>query len=419
MIRSSVRAVLWGVLVLPLAACASAAPPIAGTVQVDTVTLAAPLLPPAAAPGMLPSPAPSSAAAPGVSGVSGASDPSVAGTASGTGAPTAGVGAPLAAPVRVVQAVGPGTHVAVGDTVARVDDSAVTAALRLARSDAAVARSLVTSLESRRQDVATTRRDLTDQRATLDATIAQLTATRSRLAEQLAAFRAITAPTARQAAPTPTSPDPPSGAAAQPRSPAADPVTALAALAAGLQRLDTGLAQARTARARLDAADARLVDAEHQLDNATELARLATDGSDAAVRLAEEAVRATTVTTPVAGTVTHSATVGDVLAAGATLVDLRPDGASTVTAWVTPAAAQDLCAGTPATVRADWLAGTRAATVTVVGDRAELPPSSYAGEDIHLTRAVALRLTAEGDALPAGAPLDLVLGRCPTTPKDR
>jgi hypothetical protein len=53
------------------------------------------------------------------------------------------------------------------------------------------------------------------------------------------------------------------------------------------------------------------------------------------------------------------------------------------------------------------------AEVTLVGDRADYPPTSFATDEVHLTRAVPVRLTLTGlvgqprPSLPPGAPVDI------------
>ena len=62
------------------------------------------------------------------------------------------------------------------------------------------------------------------------------------------------------------------------------------------------------------------------------------------------------------------------------------------------------------------------ARLTRIGTRADYPPTSVATEEIHLTRAVEVQLTAT-DQLPAGMPVELTIKSCrpavATTDTDR
>lgn len=391
-----------GLVPVALTACTPAPATLAGTVLDQPVLLVAPQLPVPAVntdAGFAPTASPSAALPSGT--------PAVPVPSAATAATTY---------VRVDSSARTGDRVAAGDVVVRLDDRAAVAAVAAARADADVARAQADALVARGNDARSRRSDLRANRAEVDTAIADLTATRDRLAAQL--DRARTAAAGRTDA-TRSAPAAASAPSAGPVASGATPAALVRQLATALTAVDTGLANARSARSRLDSADATLTDAIRQLGDAAELARLAADGSDVAVRLTEEQAGRTTITSPVAGVVTTSVAAGDVVAAGATLVAVRPDGQSTVTTWVSPAGAAGLCAGTGATVSADWLPGNRHATVTAIGARAEYPETSYAGSDVHLTRAVPVRLSVDGDALPPGAPLDLTLDSCPSSPKDR
>ena len=112
------------------------------------------------------------------------------------------------------------------------------------------------------------------------------------------------------------------------------------------------------------------------------------------------------------------ATVGEVVAEGATLATIRERASTTLTTWVSPVQLSQICLGSQASVQADWMAaGQRlGAVVTLIGDRADYPPTSFATDEVHLTRAVPVRLTLsrssdQPQSLPAGAPVDIQILR--------
>lgn len=170
-----------------------------------------------------------------------------------------------------------------------------------------------------------------------------------------------------------------------------------------IARLDPREAEARLAAARADA-DA--------LGNRT---------GDLRVEAAEVALSKTTLTAPADGIITRALPVGSAAAPGATIVELRT-GPTEVETWASPTEAAALCVGTPATITADWLSEGRPAEIVFLSNDATYPPTSYAGTDVHLTRAVRVLVRVTDPAarppLHAGAPVDLSFGPCPDQ-KDR
>jgi hypothetical protein len=70
------------------------------------------------------------------------------------------------------------------------------------------------------------------------------------------------------------------------------------------------------------------------------------------------------------------------------------------------------------------------AEITLIGDRADYPPTSFATDEVHLTRAVPVRLTltrssGQPQPLPPGAPVDIEIvpaandGNCSTAATSR
>jgi hypothetical protein len=106
--------------------------------------------------------------------------------------------------------------------------------------------------------------------------------------------------------------------------------------------------------------------------------------------------------------------LGDHLAAGASVVGIRPDGPSQVTAWLSPAQAAQVCRGDAARIRGDWMpagAGV-AASLTRLADSYQYPPTDVTTDEIHLTRALEVEFTATTEQLPAGVPVDITITGC-------
>ena len=140
------------------------------------------------------------------------------------------------------------------------------------------------------------------------------------------------------------------------------------------------------------------------------------DGAKVGVQVAEYQRELAVLRSPVDGTVVSVASVGDVLAPGATVAEIRRDGPPRVTTWLAPEELRAIGVGTEAEVRADWFpAGLGrepiSGRVTNVSTQAEYPPTSFATSEIHLTRAIRVETTlsdtAEQPALPPGTPVDV------------
>lgn len=195
---------------------------------------------------------------------------------------------------------------------------------------------------------------------------------------------------------------------------------ALGALNAGLAQITTGLSKARQGVAGIDAGLSRVREARRSLRHTRALARTGVDAAAVRQRTAQLAAAQAQVSSPVDGIVVETSHPGEVLATGATLVTIRADAAPTITTWVPPEQLDRVCVGGPVSVHGDWMtAGSQApGAVTWIGDSAEYPPSRLSSDQVHLTRAVPVRVTAEGGsdrpALPPGAPVDVRFGSCPS-----
>lgn len=184
----------------------------------------------------------------------------------------------------------------------------------------------------------------------------------------------------------------------------------LAQIATGVSTIDQKTQQARNGLASIDDGLSQLSDARTQLVNTQDLATVAIASYDVAVDQAQQQRDLATVTATSAGFVVSGPRVGDVVLPGTPLVRIREDQPSTVTAWLAPDDAARLCTGDAARIATD--ADTSLdATLTRIGVEVAYPPSFVATDRTHLTRAVAITVTASG-TLPPGWPVDLRLTPC-------
>ncbi len=381
------------------------------------------------------------------------------------GAPAAVATTGLGSVVRVSSTtVREGTPVVAGQTIAILDDQILAAQVRAARAAVQTAEAQLPVLDDRLAELDDKRAELaakdrtlaealatiTSTRATMTGNQAQLTANRATATAQRKALAANRATLATQQATLtallatlPTDPSVP----LPPGTPARAQVQAqLAAVAAGLAQADAGLAQLdagldqmsaglaqltsglaqldakttqiRTGRAAIADGRAALADARSGLLGVRELARIGADTAHVAVGVAEQQQTLTVVTSPVTGVVVAAARPGDLLAAGAVLATIRPDGPARAVGWIPATGQASECLGARATIHGDWmLPGTElAATVTSIGDRADYPPSSHATDEVHLLRALPIEVTATQGSLPPGVPVDLWLDGCRSGP---
>jgi multidrug efflux pump subunit AcrA (membrane-fusion protein) len=411
---------------------------VSGRVVDETVAIGAPALPP---------PAPTIGASSGAG--AGAVSASGANGASGsqrsrlsTAAAVAGLGQAMR--VKAVD-VEVGDTVKAGQIVARLDDAALRAQVSAAIAARHTAQAQIDVLGARLDDLADTKATIVENRATATSAIANLTATRADLVSKLAAARVQLAnlqATQRQldalrrqmsqgppagvppgvpgggsgaATGTPPGGTPPAGQLPDPARIAAG----IAQLQAGISQLesaiaqiDSGLGQARAGVSKLDSASATVADARTSLRGARRVARAALAGRSAAIGLARAQRDLAVLRTPVAGVVTQAAQPGEVVTTGQPVVTVRPSGAAAVDVWVAPADAARLEVGGGATAAIDSRPGeTFPATISAIGPRAIYPPSWFATSEVHMTRAIPVRITLDDVAvkLPAGTPADVRL----------
>ena len=180
-----------------------------------------------------------------------------------------------------------------------------------------------------------------------------------------------------------------------------------------IRQIGEGLAEARTQRTKLRKARSKIIDARAELRRTRKLAVVAADAATVGVDLAENQRLLSTVTAPASGLVVEVATVGEVVATGATIATIRQGSTTSLTTWLAPAQVAQICLGSQASVHADWMTGQAlAATITLIGDRADYPPTAFATDEVHLTRAIPVRLTqtrasGQPQPLPPGAPVDI------------
>jgi multidrug resistance efflux pump len=320
-----------------------------------------------------------------------------------------------------------GDTVRAGQELARIDDAVLVAQVDAAKADQKVAHAQVDVLTSAiaktyesAADVADARSDVKDAISTLKSTRAKLLSTRSQLKKtrtqlvtKLAAAEKLLANYPPVPVPGVPSKQELTAAIAQLRAGIAKIDAGLATIAKALPKLSAGLKKADDGLVKLADADAKITDARRQLVDARELARIAATASAIPVSLAELQKTLAVVTSPVDGTVLSIAAAGDQLASGATLARIRTDEPSKVTAWLADDQLARVCEGDAATLAGDWMpAGTTmGATLTRIGTDYTYPPSNTTTDEVHLTRAVEVQLTATG-TLPAGVPVELTISGC-------
>lgn len=335
----------------------------------------------------------------------------------------------LGATVRLASVtVREGDVVSAGQVVASVDDGTLKAEVEVAKADQKAAKAQVQVLGAAISETYDKAADIKDAQQKVDDAIAKATKVKRQLAEALPKLRKVRRqlvaklvaaefllnhypPTPPPDLPTPEQLE---AAIAQLKAGIRTVDANIAKIRKAQPKLDAGLKKAREARKKLDKAADKIVDVRGTLEDAKELAEISADASGIPVELARVQLDLTELTAPVAGVVTRAAKAGDVLSPGASVVDIRPDGPSTVTAWLSPAQAAQVCVGDAATISGDWMPpGTSVdASLTRLGTRYEYPPSDVTTDEIHLTRALEVRISATTEQLPAGVPVDITITGC-------
>ena len=353
-----------------------------------------------------------------------------------------------------------GDQVKAGDVLVRFDDAALAVNVSVARADLAVAKTQVGVIDSAVRTTRDKEADLADKRVEVLDGIAKATKVRTQLTGKLTqarkaakalprqlakvqkALRTVTANRSAvkkqlaqvQAALAALPPDAPPEvrapllaaqqkltAALQQLGAASKQLTAgraklkatikqvaagIPKLTKGIRTIDTNLGKARDGLRRIDKAKRTIRNARADLRRARSLAVIAA-GSDLNVRQARTARTRAVVTAPRDGIVTSIATVGELLAPGASAAQLSSP-AHLVELWLAPEQADRVCIGDPATL---GFCTNPSGTVSRILPLAQYPPTFQTTDEVHLTRAVPVELTFDV-ALPPGVPVDVQLSPC-------
>lgn len=293
-----------------------------------------------------------------------------------------------------------GDHVEAGELIATLSTAPADAALALARAQAAEASATVALLQEKSDEAASGKSDLAAKRRELQGTLADLRARRATVVANLEQARALV-----KSLPSmpPSMSVPPTG------TPGPDPRAIVAQLEAALAQLDAGIAKVETGLAKLDDARATINDAIVVLGDAKDAAGYAATAARAGVTLAQARRALTDVRAPVAGVLTRVTPAGSVVYAGAPFARLRPDADTLVEAYVTSSDAALLGIGQSVVVSADNLSAGLRGTVVQIASEYVYPPTMQATSDTHMVRGIRVRVRVDGDGLPAGMPVDIIV----------
>ncbi len=321
-----------------------------------------------------------------------------------------------------------GDTVKAGQVVATVDVGTLRVQLDVAKADQLAVKAQVDVLGAAIDNTYDKAKDVADAKKKIDDAISTVITTQAKLDKALKQLKALRPQlvaklTAAEQLLANYPPTPPPGTPTQDELKAA-----IAQLRAAIKKVDAGIEQIKTAqpklkaglqkaregRRKLDDAGTKITDARGTLRDAQELARIAAEASGIPVEIARTQIALSELTAPVGGVVTSVAQVGDQLAAGASVVEIREDGPSTVAAWLSPAEAAQMCPGEAAKITGDWMpAGTWVdASLSRLGDTYTYPPSDKTTNEIHLTRALEVQFTATSAQLPPGVPVDVTITGC-------
>jgi multidrug resistance efflux pump len=322
-------------------------------------------------------------------------------------------------------AVDEGDTVHVGQTIATVDTAPLKAQLTVTKADAAEAAANVDVLASGIAETYDKQADVKDARRKVEKAIdklhdakAKLLTAKKTITQALPKLKAALAQVRAMIANYPPVPPPGYPTLEELRAQERKLAGQAAQLTAGLKKINAtlpklakGLTKAKKGLKKLDDAAAEITDARGTLRDVKELAELRAEAMKVPIDVVRAQLSLATLTAPVDGVVVRIAAVGDELAPGATVAEIRDSGPRTVTAWLSPAQLDQVCAGDPASVAGDWTSAVVPATLTRIGTRADYPPTSVPTDEVHLTRAVAVEFTATGE-LPAGVPVEVTIQGC-------
>lgn len=321
--------------------------------------------------------------------------------------------------------VAEGDSVRAGQPLVTLDSAGLGAQLDVAEADAAVAAAQVDLLASaidktydkakevadKRADVKKAINTLTSTRATLVKTRAQLKKQRPALAKQLKQVQQLLANYPPVPVPGIPSKEELQQAIGKLKAGLKKMDAGLKTIKQNLPKLDKGLKKAKEGLVKLDDAAAEIVDARAQLTDLQELAKIAADTMLVPIDAAQVQFALSTLTAPADGVVVSVAAAGDLLAPGANAVGIRAAVPSTITAWLSPGQLNQVCVSDQASITGDWSGVAVPGSLTRIGTSAEYPPTSVPTEEVHLTRAVEVEVTAT-EQLPAGVPVEISINAC-------
>jgi multidrug resistance efflux pump len=321
-----------------------------------------------------------------------------------------------------------GDTVTAGQSLGRVDTSALAAQIAAAKADAAVAAAQVGLLGDAIDTTYDKQADIKDAKAKVLDAINKIHDGKKKLLKARSSARKIRAGLAAKlhAAEQLLANYPPVVPPGTNLPPKEGLPGIIAGLKAGIKKLDAGvrkingllhtlargLKKARSGLRKLQDATAKITDARGSLRDLKELASLQAEALKVSVDLARLQLPLAELTSGVNGVVVSAERAGSVLAPGAKAISIRETRPSLVTAWLAPDQLTQVCTGDAASIVADWMTGDGLpATLTRIGTRTDYPPTSVATEEVHLTRAVEVEFTAS-EQLPAGVPVELHINSC-------
>lgn len=199
----------------------------------------------------------------------------------------------------------------------------------------------------------------------------------------------------------------------------------LAQIAAGLKQVNAGLVQLGTASSALATAEGQLVTATSQLVSAGDALRTAkkqlirardsltimANAQPILISLAQVKRDQATITSPVSGVVTQAAAQGTIAMVGSPIVRITPDEPALVDTFLTGAQLANLHPGTVADITYDSSTGSSVRGVlSLVGDQAQFPPTSFPTDLVHMTRTVKVTFRIDsGGSPPPGTPVDMAI----------
>lgn len=282
-----------------------------------------------------------------------------------------------------------GDHVARGDVVVEFDSALLQAGLAQSQAAEKSARATASLLGVRLDEASKGVQDVEKQRSELATTLVEFEKRRADVQLQLDAAR-------QRMGSRPVTGTPDATATAQ-------------QLAKTLGEIDLGIRQTQEALLKLNESGAQVETMLSGLEGAKLAAEAFVQAAQAGVTVATARVELASLIAPTAGVVTRLPGVGDVIAAGAPIATIRPEGATEVLTYVTAREREMITLGSSARITSDSLPGdVLAGAVTEIGIDYEPVPSYFATDEIHLTRAFEVTIVVYGDTPPPpGTPVDV------------